>query len=169
MGVMVVAGDKGVPALDLVRKSLAQKEIQRAVDGDRSRAPSPLVGDMLNQIISSERLLAGRKQFQHPRPHWRQPLAALGAKPFGALEHRAVVVMMSLGHGRYVTMFRRFATRYPRAAIAAQPVRVTWSAVMRTVAMPDTSFSCGRLASNAARNASTSIRSRVFIRTPPPI
>src|SRR5690606_37401640 len=99
-----------VPALDAVNKSLPQKEIQSPVDRDRGRPPVAFPGDMLNEIISAERLRAGGEKLQHPRAHGRQPLAALQTETFGALKRGIVIMGMRMAHIPYVTLFVSIAS-----------------------------------------------------------
>ena len=145
MAVVVVAGHEGVPALDPVRKSLAQKEIQGAVDGDRGRPAAAGPGDMLNKIISPERLAGGCQEFQHLRAHRRQLLAPFGAEPLSALHGRGMVLIVMMGHERYVTIFtpdyRGQAAGRPLAAITAHPVSAGVLAVISVVATSASSFS----------------------------
>lgn len=67
----VRAAHKRIEAVDAVHKPLFKQKIQRAVDRGRCR-PVAVFGELFQQRVGTDRLMAGPDQFQHPLANRRE-------------------------------------------------------------------------------------------------
>jgi hypothetical protein len=86
-GVIVHTGDKGVPALDPMNKTVIPQKFEGAIDGDRRR-PGP-IPQPFNDFVGPEWFVAREQSFEHVPAHRRQPLRTRGAQRFGVGDSRA--------------------------------------------------------------------------------
>jgi hypothetical protein len=80
VGVMVHASDKRVAAFDPMDEAIVPQEIKCAINRDRGRTTA--MRQALHDLISAQRLVAGKKRFEHVPAHRRQPLRACRAEFF---------------------------------------------------------------------------------------
>src|SRR5260221_10624654 len=98
----VGTGNVGVPAFDLVDKSMGEQEIEPPVDGDR-RGPRPMLGHPLDDVIGPHRRMAPRHAGENIAALARQLRAPPRTGPLGPRNQIGgamgmVVVRLGEGH-----------------------------------------------------------------------
>ena len=79
---IVSAGEIGIAAFDAMDQRIGDQEIQRAINGDWSRACEMLC-KLFDDLIGAERPVARQQRFQNPAADRRQFLAARATMLFG--------------------------------------------------------------------------------------
>lgn len=99
----VRAADKRIEAIDAVHKPLFEQKIQCAVDRGR-RGPVAVFGELFQQGVGADRLVAGPDQFQHPLANRREfdAIARAGCHRSGKRILPALAVLTVIADKRVV-------------------------------------------------------------------
>jgi len=100
--VIVHAGDEGIATFDSVHEILLAQEIERPINRDRGR-PRAARRQAVDELISSERMMACQQSLEHAPAHRRQPLLAGSTDRFGmgdGVVRAAPVIVVGLGEYR---------------------------------------------------------------------
>jgi len=79
---VVPASYEGIPALDPVDETLFAQEVERTIDRNRCRSLAAH-GQTVDDLVGSERMMAGEQRLQDAAAHGRQALLACGADRLG--------------------------------------------------------------------------------------